>query len=109
MARLSLKEKISNLEARAKTLKARMAKQDRAKNTRRKILIGSLVLHHLEHSGDGEFQKPLADWLRRELPKFLTRDEDKAIFADLIGARNGANAPTETVESQPPEPDKIGN
>ncbi|WP_332306026.1 mobilization protein, partial [Rhizobium sp. GR12] len=52
---------------------------------RRKVLIGSLVVHHLETSDDQEFGKQLGEWLRRELPGFLTRDNDKALFADLIG------------------------
>ncbi|MFK3852927.1 mobilization protein, partial [Agrobacterium pusense] len=52
---------------------------------RRKVLIGSLVLHHLETSDDQEFSKQLGAWLRRELPGFLKRDNDKALFVDLIG------------------------
>jgi len=27
---------------------------------------------------------PAGDWLHRELPGFLTRDDDKALFADLL-------------------------
>ena len=84
MARLPIEQQIAQLEARAKALKARMAKQDRAKDTRRKILLGALVLHRLEQSGDGEFSKRLGDWLRRELPGFLSREEDKTLFADLL-------------------------
>lgn len=51
----------------------------------RKVLIGALVLHHLETSNDQDFSKQLGEWLRRELPGFLTRDNDEALFADLIG------------------------
>ena len=93
MARIPLDQQIAQLEARAKTLKARMAKQDRAKDTRRKILLGALVLHRLEQSGDGEFSKRLGDWLRRELPGFLSRDEDKALFADLLAIKADVPAP----------------
>ncbi|MBA8801659.1 hypothetical protein FHW77_005416 [Agrobacterium sp. RC10-4-1] len=39
----------------------------------------------METSNDQEFRKQLGEWLRRELPGFLTRDNDKALFADLIG------------------------
>jgi hypothetical protein len=87
MARLPIEQQIAQLEARAKTLKARMAKQDRAKDTRRKILLGALVLRRLEHSGDGEFSKRLGDWLRRELPGFLSREEDKTLFTDLLNGK----------------------
>ena len=109
MARQPLKQQIAQLKARAKKLKARMVKQERAKNTRRKILLGTLVLHRLEHSGDGEFSKRLTDWLRRELPEFIKSDEDKALFADLFGEGNGTNVPTVTAEIQLPDPDKIGS
>ena len=55
MARKPIEQQIAQLEARAKTLKARLAKQDRARDPRRKILIGALVLDRLEHNGDAEF------------------------------------------------------
>jgi hypothetical protein len=93
MARLPIEQQIAQLEARAKTLKARMAKQDRAKDTRRKVLLGALVLHRLEQSGDGEFSKRLGDWLRRELPGFLSREEDKTLFVDLLNAKAEPPAP----------------
>lgn len=84
MARRSIEERISQLEAQRKTLQARLGKQERARDTRRKILLGALVLYRLETSGEGEFSKGLGAWLRRELPGFLTRDDDKALFADLL-------------------------
>lgn len=93
MARKPIEQQIAQLEARAKALKSRLANQERAKDTRRKILLGALVLHRLEHSNDGEFSKRLADWLRRELPGFLTREEDKTLFADLLNPKAGAPAP----------------
>ena len=86
MARRSIEERISQLEAQRKTLQARLGKQDRAKDTRRKILLGALVLYRLEKSDDEEFSKGLGAWLRRELPGFLARDDDKALFADLLTA-----------------------
>ena len=52
---------------------------------RRKVVIGSLVLHHLDTSNDQDFKQRLGEWLSRELPGFLTCDNDKALFADLIG------------------------
>jgi hypothetical protein len=103
MARVPLEQQTAQLEARAKALKARMAKQDRARDTRRKILLGALVLHRLEQSGDGEFSMRLSDWLRRELPGFLTRDEDKTLFADLLNGKTADNpVPIATPDSEKP-------
>jgi hypothetical protein len=96
MARRSIEERLSQLEAQRKTLQARLGKQDRAKDTRRKILLGALVLYRLEKSGDEEFSKGLGAWLRRDLPGFLTRDDDKALFADLL-----TTPPTPTASAAP--------
>jgi hypothetical protein len=84
MTRKSLEERLAQLDAQKKTLLARLGKQERSRDTRRKVLLGALVLHRLADSGDHEFSKRLSDWLRRELPGFLTRDGDKELFSDLI-------------------------
>ena len=86
MARRSLQERLAQLEAQRKTLQARVGKQERAKDTRRKILLGAFVLHRLEKPDASEFSKHLREWLGKELPKFLSRDEDAALFDDLIDA-----------------------
>jgi hypothetical protein len=88
MVRKPIMQQIAELEERKKSLVARLGKQERARDTRRKILLGALVLHRLDHTNDPEFTKRLGDWLRRELPAFLTRDNDKALFADLLNAPN---------------------
>lgn len=85
MARKSIEQRLAELDAQRSALKARLSKQDRSNDTRRKVLLGALVLHRLENANDPEFTKRLGDWLRRELPGFLTRDNDKALFADLLG------------------------
>jgi hypothetical protein len=85
MARKSIEQRLAELDAQRSALKARLSKQDRTNDTRRKVLLGALVLHRLENTNDPEFTKRLGDWLRRELPGFLTRDNDKALFADLLG------------------------
>lgn len=84
MARKTIEQRLAELDAQRATLKARLSKQERANDTRRKVLLGALVLHRLEHGRDEEFSRRLSDWLRRELPGFLTRDMDKELFADLI-------------------------
>jgi hypothetical protein len=83
MARKTIAQKLAELEARKKTLQARLGKQERAHDTRRKVLLGALVLHRLENGRD-DFSKGLGDWLRRELPGFLARDTDKELFVDLL-------------------------
>lgn len=85
MARKSIEQRLAQLDAQRATLKARLGKQERANDTRRKVLLGALVLYRLENGKDEEFSRRLREWLKRELPDFLTRDGDKELFADLIG------------------------
>ncbi|ASP93330.1 mobilization protein [Sinorhizobium meliloti] len=92
MPRKTIEQRLAELEAQRSALKVRLNKQERANDTRRKVLLGALVLHRLENANDPEFTERLGDWLRRELPGFLTRDNDKALFADLLHAENGPNA-----------------
>ncbi|MGO7377520.1 mobilization protein [Rhizobium ruizarguesonis] len=84
VARKSIGERLAQLEAQRKTLQIRLSKQERAIDTRRKVLIGALVLHRLENDRDVQIGGGLAEWLRRELPKFLTRDGDRDLFDDLL-------------------------
>lgn len=93
MARKTIEQRLAELDAQRATLKARLNKQERARDTRRKVLLGALVLHRLEHGRD-ELSRALPDWLRRELPGFLTRDGDKELFDDLLKpAAGGTRAP----------------
>ena len=90
MARKTIEQRLAELEARRFALKARLSKQERANDTRRKVLLGALVLHRLENNQDEEFARRLQDWLRRELPGFLTRDVDKDLFRDLLNEKADA-------------------
>ncbi|MDD2703738.1 MAG: mobilization protein [Acidocella sp.] len=87
MAKKTIEERLAQLEAQRQTLKARLSKQERAKDTRRKILLGALLLHRLGEDNRA-FDHTLKEWLQRELPGFLTRADDKALFADLLAASN---------------------
>ncbi|MCB5205396.1 mobilization protein [Neorhizobium sp. T786] len=87
MARKSIEERLAQLDAQRAALKARLSKQERANDTRRKVLLGALVLRRLENGKD-DFSRNLSTWLRRELPGFLTRDGDKELFADLLAAKD---------------------
>lgn len=92
MARRSIVERIAQLEARKKALQARLSKQERAVDTRRKVLLGALVLQRLETGHDPEFTRRLSDWLRRELPGFLIRENDRALFPEFIDQKPGSDA-----------------
>jgi hypothetical protein len=83
LARKTIEQRLAELDARRASLKARLSKQERARDTRRKVLLGALVLNRLEHGHD-DFSRSLGDWLRPELPAFLTRDIDKELFDDLL-------------------------
>lgn len=93
MTRRTIEQRLVQLDNQRRTLQARISKQERAKDTRRKILLGALVLERLEHHKDAEFSRRLENWLQRELPGFLTRDVDRALFADLL---HGSSSPSST-------------
>ena len=44
MVRKTIEERLAQLDAQRKTLEARLDKQERAEDTRRKLLIGALVM-----------------------------------------------------------------
>jgi hypothetical protein len=102
MAKRSIEERLAQLDARRKALQSRLSQQGRAQDTRRKILIGALVLRRLEANPDVAIGGKLADWVTRELPGFLTRDIDKALFADLIG-ETAASVPADTASAREPQ------
>ncbi|MGO7836222.1 mobilization protein [Rhizobium johnstonii] len=87
VVRKTIGERLAQLEAQRKTLQIRLGKQERAIDTRRKVLIGALVLHRLANDPDVHIGGGLAAWLRSELPKFLTRDGDRDLFDDLLEPR----------------------
>jgi hypothetical protein len=41
-------QRIAELEARKQALQARLGKQERARDTRRRVVLGSFILHQLE-------------------------------------------------------------
>ena len=84
MAKRSIAERLAQLEAQRKSLQTKLGKQERARDTRRKVLLGAFLLHRLEKGQDAFSKEQLPDWLRRELPGFLTRDDDAALFGDLL-------------------------
>ena len=74
-----LRERQRRIEARRQSLQSR---RDRREETRRKILVGAIVLARVDR---GDIEKSLLDaWLDQD----LTRAEDRALF-DLQSNRQG--------------------
>ena len=78
----SLAERIAQLDAKKKTLQARQARLERTQDTRRKVLLGALILHRIEN--DPENGERMKAWVAKELPGFLTRETDKELFPEFI-------------------------
>jgi hypothetical protein len=98
MAQKSIEERLSQLDSQRKALQARLIKQERAKDTRRKILLGALVLEKIDNGHEAD--KPLLAWLRITLPGYLTRPDDKTLFDDLLKSAPDA-APNGTASGAP--------
>ena len=71
---VELKAKKKKLEAEAKKLKSTISKKERTEDTRRKILLGSLLMAKVEN---GQWSQ---ENLLSELDGFLTRDIDRKLF-----------------------------
>jgi hypothetical protein len=103
MTRKPIMQRIAELEARKKTLVARLGRQERVRDTRRKILLGALVLHRLEQSNERACAERLRLWLRAELSNFLIREGDRQLFADLLGPQPRADSDRSEEGSAGPE------
>lgn len=105
MAKKTIAERLAQLDAQKKTLQARLAKQERAQDTRRKVLLGAFLLHRLE--SDREFGPVLKEWVRRELPGFLVRPDDKALFAELLTGTPAPSSATPAATTPSPSSSKF--
>jgi hypothetical protein len=103
MTRRTIEQRLAQLEAQKKTLQSRLGKQERAPDTRRKVLLGALVLHRLQSERPDASSAWLRTWLSCELPAFLTRDMDKALLADLM-TDGVAHAPASLAPTISPVP-----
>jgi len=100
MVRKSIEERLAQLEAQKKSLQARLDKQERTEDTRRKILLGTLIMEHLDR-GEDEFAKSLRGFLRRVLPEFLNRDSDRKLFTAVLDPA-GTRSSVESRETRLP-------
>lgn len=65
-------------------MQARLKKKERAQDTRRKIILGALILDRLQSPRDPGFAASLHRWLKDELPGFLTREVDRELFEEIL-------------------------
>jgi hypothetical protein len=79
-----LKRQKETLLAKIQKEEARLKQQERKNDTRRKILLGSLLLDKLKKEGSFES-------IRQELDVFLTRNNDRTLF-DLSPIENEATS-----------------
>lgn len=74
LAELQAKE--AQLKARIQKEKAKLASDERKRDTRRKIIAGALALEHAEQNPDSEF----AAVFRKLLNRHVERDQDRELF-----------------------------
>ena len=77
-----IEKRIKQLDAQKQTLKARLRTQQRKHDTRRKILLGALLLDRIEQNNPRD--QTIITWTRQQLPGFLTRPNDHKLFEDLF-------------------------
>jgi len=84
-----LEEKLKQLRTRQQRIEARkralLSRRERAADTRRKILVGAIVLAKVEQ---GEIDAGL---LRGWLDAALTRDDDRRLFGFEVVVQKGAH------------------
>lgn len=95
MARRTVEERIAaererraKSDARLKALQAQASKTERARDTRRKVLLGALVIDEL--TTQGPLAETLDRWLRERLPGYLSRETDRELMEQFLG---GDHAP----------------
>jgi hypothetical protein len=81
--------RIEELEARKRSLMARLAARERRLEVRRKMLLGTWMVSELRQSAEGPDVRMLRDLLRRQLPQMALRDADRQLLEELL---NGENA-----------------
>ncbi len=89
MVRKPVARRIEELEARKRSLMARLAARERRLEVRRKMLLGTWVVSELRQLAEGPDVRMLRDLLRRQLPQMTLRDADRQLLEDLL---NGENA-----------------
>jgi hypothetical protein len=74
-----MKARKEKLAAQLNTLSAKAKTEARKNDTRRKIVVGAAMLTAIEKDED------LARVVRKVLTRFISRDRDRSVVADLLG------------------------
>jgi hypothetical protein len=93
-----IKARKEKLAAQLNTLSAKAKTEARKNDTRRKIVVGAAMLTAIEKDED------LARVVRKVLTRFISRDRDRSVVADLLGpspAPPGDASAVPTVAAQP--------
>ena len=84
------RERVAKAHERVRKLEAQERKTERAKDTRRKVLLGALVMEELER--DTPMRSELERWLAERLPGYLIREHDRDVMAQFM---DGGTLPVE--------------
>ena len=72
----TLKDRRTKLNERIKDLEARERIKERKQDTRRKIIVGALVMTHMEKNKRSEFTKKV----KALINEYVVKDKDRALF-----------------------------
>ena len=88
MVRKPVARRIEELEARKRSLMARLAARERRLEVRRKMLLGTWMVSELRQSAEEPDVRMLRDLLRRQLPQMTLRDADRQLLEELLKEEN---------------------
>ena len=94
-----LQQKKDQIDARIKLIEAREKAKAKKEDTRRKILIGAMIMEQMEKSEEAR-KKILVN-----LNGFLTRPLDRGLFG--LGEKKQIEHPSSTASRKPETPPKI--
>ena len=94
----TLTERRAKLDAQIKDLQARERQKERKEDTRRKIIVGALVLTHMEKNKRSEFAKKVNALIN----EYVVKDKERALFslAPLPKNDNETEEQSETVAAE---------
>ena len=72
----ALRKRQEQLAAQIKDAEKREREQQRKRDTRRKIIVGALTLHHMEKNQDSDFARKVAALIE----EYVTKDNERALF-----------------------------
>jgi hypothetical protein len=112
MTQRSIEERMAEMQQRIEALRrakqrleARQTAAERKRQERRRYLLGSFLMEHLDRD------EQLRAYVQRELPGFLQEERDRKLFAELLETDNvtdGAASPTEAMEETRQRPSGDG-